>query len=266
MFSLSFCLFGYGCCSARGQCQVCVPRLEVKLSASKNVFKWFVCVCALLVENQPSYACRCRDTAQERNHQHRSVRRDVREESFLFDFVFVNYFPLLSFVRYVYHSSCCFFIFFLFDSWSIWYMLDARALRIGEHVFQRYCRMKWCACALHSSHRRWFYVVCFGLWTLCKRCKRLQTRDKRSFLIYHNDTVIWLSATVSVSHLINASTQFFAFFFLIFKFSKYAVGKASIAASSNTSNFLCPQFLHNKQCMYRFTISSWIFGAQPPLE
>lgn len=80
-------------------------------------------------------------------------------------------------------------------------------------------------------------------------------RQKIIFLINHHDNVIWLSATVS--HLINASTHF-----LIFKFSKYALGTVSTAASSNTSNFLCPRLLHNKQCKYRFTISSWIFGER----
>lgn len=80
-------------------------------------------------------------------------------------------------------------------------------------------------------------------------------RQKIIFLIHHHDNVIWLSATVS--HLINASTHF-----LIFKFSKYALGTVSTAASSNTSNFLCPRLLHNKQCKYRFTISSWIFGER----
>lgn len=58
-----------------------------------------------------------------------------------------------SFVRSIRFSFG--FLVCLLDSWrSIWYMVDARALRIAEIVFRRYCRMNDVVHCIRQ--RRWF--------------------------------------------------------------------------------------------------------------
>lgn len=90
--------------------QICVPRLEVKFNASKcssDVYYEHTCICPMPMSR---YFSREQPTSI-------SATRCDREESFLFNFVFVNYLLLLfaTSIRFCFLSSS-----------SIWYIHSVR--------------------------------------------------------------------------------------------------------------------------------------------
>lgn len=182
----------------------------------------------------------------------------------IFDFVFVNYFPLLSFVQWTRTSTffCLhtfrYFLLLLplfvsqrFSSTRAFgtYSIHTRALRIVEIVFRRYCRMS-SACIHHPSSA----VRCVSpvpLFMDCAVCTTVwpETKDHFNLSLRSRQRDVALGYCVTSHHA-----------FLIFKFSNCSErGERALCALHRTHRtFFVLDSCTINNAMYRFYgILSW---------